>query len=800
MATIQLDQEVLDVERLIDERKHDEAFRQLILLRERYGRRPEYKYLQALFDATFEVRSDTELLREVRPLVADQPDFLEAVSLFALLLDRTGDKDRAAVFAREAVQSTNPTARRRAERVLGDTPANPPSDEEPFHRRSSAKVSAVREPEDTERGSLLSPAGTSLTPSKQPPVVMPSAGMADGRDRVRETQQLVPPDIDGFPPQPTPAPPATGASDADPFRLPTNPPPMHMAEPQPHRETLDALKRPLSVPPGALSETPRRGTANISTLPPPPEPTPGRDPTAITMPRNPIPASPQFDRPPPSSQPETKDARQLAMESIPFSPIDVAMPPPPTIPPDAMNDSRPAAFRAPPMGNAMRMAPTEPSMRTPDRLDLRPGSAPPPHRSSHPPPHEALRRKTPASLPPELAVDRTGVRGTGAERKRSQTRPSRPAIALPPPVEQLRQWFKYARENQILSQAKAEGGGFSTARTLIDLAERVVEGATPLSSEPIPLDRRGLIVVEQRLESLRGQGRGAQPATERGAVTAAAAFLLALLLKECDGRASDTSAEDGACKITVPSGATVRPLLVAAAYSRSRGPGLVESYDRAATAHMRRSPTRPNPQRPAEPKDAAVRRQNLREQRSTDFDLTVLRRDLDASTLGVTDPDTPPAPMPGSDMRVIAGEFWSSELGRELIGSSRRVGALTIADVDALERYASKTFSAVGFAPPGTPWPWAPSEELEDLVFAWGAILGEVLVGLYSGRWEADPGNPDDRQLFRVVMSGGVVAWPVAKAYMRLARGIPHDLSVYIDAVGRVVGRQALGSQRWPQG
>lgn len=85
------------------------------------------------------------------------------------------------------------------------------------------------------------------------------------------------------------------------------------------------------------------------------------------------------------------------------------------------------------------------------------------------------------------------------------------------------------------------------------------------------------------------------------------------------------------------------------------------------------------------------------------------------------------------------------------------------------------------------------------MILSWGAILGEVLVALYSGRWESDPGNPEDRHLFRVVVSGGVVAWPVAKAYMRLARGIPHDLSVYVDAVGRVVGRQALGARSWPK-
>lgn len=772
MATIQLDQEVLDVERLIDDRDHDEAFRQLILLRDRFGRRPEYRYLKALFDATFAVRSDQELLVEVRALVAEQPDFLEAVSLLAVLLDRTGDRDRAMVFAREAVHAVNERAARRARQVLGDSPENPTEDEEPFAKRSSASMHAVQPPPSSNNEFAKEERIRSR------PIVAPTPSQAS---KIHETQAMFSAEV----------PLEDGAGRDDPLRLPSKPPPLHETEGD-AGDTLEGLFPSPSEP--SAEEMPE--TRRPSSIPPPPEPAKGP-----SLNRSKPPTFPPGSLPsePPgvmhvglADQAPARDARDLASETIPFSPADMAMPPPPTIPPDAPDASSAKTLDAVGRVTDPRKAPTlgdirspKPPQEPPDLEEGSPGVQSDQRTSQRETDRPPPVRRAPTPLPPEYAVDR--VRSG----PRSQSKPSRPAIAIPEPAQKVRGWFQFARENQL-----QKGDGFSTASTLLDLCERVVEGATPLSSDPIPLDRRGLILVEERLERIRGSRIPTQQAAERGAVTAAAAFLLGLLLRECDGKASDTSAEDGACKVVVPSGATVRPLLVAAAFARSRGPGLVETFDRAATAHMRRGPTRrtgssravTQPQQPAVPAES-----------SSDFDLTVLRRDLDGSTLGVTDPQTPPAPQPPVDMRQIAVAFWASELGRELIGTSRRVGTFTIADIDAVERYASKTFGAVGFAPPGTPWPWSPNEELEDLIFSWGAVLGEVLVGLYSGRWEADPGNPDDRHLYRVVLSGGVVAWPVAKAYMRLARGIPHDLSVYVDAVGRVVGRQALGPQAWPK-
>ncbi len=765
VATIQLDQEILDVERIIDEKNHDEAFRRLILLRDRFGRRPEYRYLKALFDVTFQSRPDRELLGDVRALVAEQPDFLEAVSLLALLLERTGDRDRARVFAREAVHAHNTRARARALAVLGDVPDKPTADEEPYSSRSGGTA----------------PVNTEEAPSKpnMRPVVVPTpnSGLAS---QTRSTKALFAVAADDMPPPPPPtvdlsggeanltldglapppsappaaaepaSPPADFPRDApsDGLRLPSTPP--MQVEAVERVDTLEGLPRPPVV-------FPDEGRAREPSAPPPTVDfrTPGEG---------------SFDLAPEPS----RDSLPLASEFIPFSPAQ-AMPPPPTIPPGALN------------GEDARRSPTQRGLKTPMPSRVRP--SPPPAAAPARSTTSSSPKRLPTPLPPQYAIDNTGIGRPDAERRRS--RPSRPAISIPEPAEQIRGWFQFARQNQLQA-----GEGFSTARTLLDLCERVVEGATPLSGQPVPLDRRGLILVEERLEAMRGSRTGTQPTTERGAVTAAAAFLLGLMLKECDGRASDTSAEDGACKVVVPSGATVRPLLVAAAFMRSRGPSLVETFDRAATAHMRRGPSRVTTANAAtQPSQQRVATSPV----SGQSELTVLRRDLDASTLGVMDPDAPPVPQPPIDMRRVAGSFWAGDLGREIIGTSRRVGTFTIADVDAIERYASKSFGAVGFAPPGSPWPWSPEEQYEDLILSWGAILGEVLVSLYSGRWESDPGNPEDRHLFRVVVSGGVVAWPVAKAYMRLARGIPHDLSVYVDAVGRVVGRQALGARTWPK-
>lgn len=799
MATIQLDNEVLAVEALIDAEDHDESFRQLILLKDRYGRRPEFRYLQALFDAKFKVRTARELIAPVIALVGEQPDFTEAIALLAQLYRQIDDLEKAEVFAREALRSKNFSARKRARDVLGLPPEDPNAEPDDKRRPSGVAPLAALTPPPSQAATPSAVASESDThggAGKLPPVVMPGSGATPSPEAAsvkRSTREFFP--IDPHAERaPTPAP--NPPSSADGWELPPVPP----AGTQ--RTTLDALKVPPPAP-AADEGAPGEPLNDLANLPPPIQdsqevptvrhgsaaPSP-MDPDSDTTDRFQLPPPPEPDRDisrfEHATYPAMKQTRPetpSAVETIQFAPVGGSVPPPPTIPPEAFEPPTPRS--AP----HQKEAPTARSRRqldVPVEDDFRHPSEPPTRKfRGADPHHDPKSEPRVVELSGEGTIDRTGI-----DRTRRQAS-SRPAMAIPPSIEVQRQWFRYARANQV-QRPQGDGEQFSTAATLIDLAERVVEGTTPLADQPIPLDRRGLIQVEQRLEVFRRASRPSQAATERAAVTAAAAFLLALLLKECDGRAMDTSAEDGACKVTLPGGATVRPLLVAAAYARSRGPGLVETFDRAATAHMRRSPTRPG--RASEPVD----RRPTQPPVARDSDLTVLRRDLDAGTLAILNADVPVCAAPRTSMRAVATDFWASAVGREIASASRRVGSFTLADIDALERYAAKLHGPVGFAPPGTPWPWMPSEDIEESIFAWGAVVGEVLNSLYTGRWEADPGNPDDRLLFRVVLTGGVVAWPVAKVYLRFARGITHDLSAYIDVVGRVVGRQTLSTATWP--
>jgi hypothetical protein len=118
VARIELCAELRAIEALIDDGDKEEASSQLLAVQATLGRRPEYRYLCCLFDTTFQVRPDRELVREAMDLVGEQPDLMEAMALLALLYARTGDDSRADLFARLALEASNPAARARAVRVL----------------------------------------------------------------------------------------------------------------------------------------------------------------------------------------------------------------------------------------------------------------------------------------------------------------------------------------------------------------------------------------------------------------------------------------------------------------------------------------------------------------------------------------------------------------------------------------------------------------------------------------------------------------------------------------------------------
>ncbi len=753
MAKIRLDQEVLAIEALIEAKDHDESFRRLILARERLGRRPEYRYLQALFDATFGVRPEADIIREINNLVGEQPDFAEPVALLAFLFAQIGDQARAEVFAREAIHAANPLAQRRARAVLGDRPTRPPANEPPFAERATGTFRALADGFGPEPASAQGP-----TPFRDEPK---SAGDSRRSDNVQGPQRRI-----------------TSASDE-----------LRVAE------HVASSRSPFGSEPasdlrGKIPPAPRvpRGDLGVALA--------TREQAA---PESKSPGSYALSSPPPADA--GRSSSMPSMETIAFSPSGSPVPGPPSIPPEALialADSAGAGLdlltESPNdiptyPGRSVRRSPVPAPNVIGSPSSFAPRNRPSARPASKMPAPATTTKLTVVQLDPELATDRTGISLTNTTSrggKKPSTRPPKMPMSIPPPAEVTRQWFRYAREQQLVHKlGEGEGG---TSAMLLDLAERAILGQTPFCPEPVPFDRSGLILIEQRLEPFCNTTRAPQSAAERAAATTAAAFLLALLLKECDARAVDAAAEDGACKAMLPSGTAVRPLQVAASFIRGRGVSLVDTFDRAATAHMRRISQPPTPI----PTTGVGSTLPLAAVRGDPNALSVGRRDLDAGTLAVRSPDAPSGPLPRQSLRALADNFWTSSLGREISGPSRRIGAYAPSDIDAIERYICKTVSDFGLAPPGTIWPWIPALSQDENILSWGAALGEVLIALYDGRWEADPGNPDDKHLYRVALVGGVIIWPVAHMHLRIARGISHDLTVYLDCVGRLVGRQAL--------
>jgi hypothetical protein len=169
VARIELSAEVKTIESLIDAKEQGVASTRLQAAHSNLGRRPEYRYLVCLYDSTFRVRSDRELLHEVIELVGEQPDLMEATALLAELYSRTGDEARADLFARLALESPNPSARTRAMEVLkaraNDGSAPPPSSHVQARERAEEvgpPSSATAEPRSGERESQIPPDATPL--------------------------------------------------------------------------------------------------------------------------------------------------------------------------------------------------------------------------------------------------------------------------------------------------------------------------------------------------------------------------------------------------------------------------------------------------------------------------------------------------------------------------------------------------------------------------------------------------------------------------------------------------------------
>jgi hypothetical protein len=168
-------------------------------------------------------------------------------------------------------------------------------------------------------------------------------------------------------------------------------------------------------------------------------------------------------------------------------------------------------------------------------------------------------------------------------------------------------WFDRAKRELVHRRAPMHGVrvATSTVETLLDLARAVAEGRTPISPTPLSIDRDGLARVDVAiLQWRRAQRAAVGGRRDYGETMAAAAFLMAAIMHELDGEAVDTAPEDGGCKVLVPPGVGIRPILVASAFARGQGPSLVDTFDRLSSARARR----PRPGRQSPGRRRAARR------------------------------------------------------------------------------------------------------------------------------------------------------------------------------------------------
>jgi hypothetical protein len=595
VAKIELNAEVRAIESLIDAGEHSAASSRLQAAHTNLGRRPEYRYLVCLYDSTFHVRPDRDLLQEMIELVGDQPDLMEAAALLAHLYARLGDDGRADLFAHLALESANPSARARAESVLKGR----------------------------------------ATDAEEPP-----------SSRVQQVDRPPPPSS------------RRGASTHPASPTSTGPP---------------TTQSPISIPPARASSAP-----------------------------------------PPSVPPSRPSTSALAADAAPSS------------------SSRPLSSRFP--------------------------SAPPP---------QDQRAGTEASdAPPESAHAATAL---GA-------------------------WFERARREVVHKRSATYGvrAGHSIVGMLLDWGKAVAEGNSFVSSEAMPLNRDALARVDDAILSLRRQpGSRSASRSDTSRAMAAAGFFLAVVLHELDATVLEIAPDDGGCKVLLPSGAGVRPLLAAAAFADGTGPSLVHTFDRLAQASELAAGAPPTETSLRRAASIPAARQSLLTPVSSPAlghprdELALTRPEVEAATTRQLDRPMHPADPPPLNMAAVAGALMRSALSQDIAARSGASLSPNPASIEALDSFCTATRGETGAAPERSVW--HTSDEEEEVILTWGAVLGETLIAVYGGIWECDPNAPSDPRLFRVTCEDRVAAWPMAQVYLRLKNGARHSLVGFVAEVGKLL-------------
>ncbi len=315
----------------------------------------------------------------------------------------------------------------------------------------------------------------------------------------------------------------------------------------------------------------------------------------------------------------------------------------------------------------------------------------------------------------------------------------RPEEAAPT---ELDVWFARVRRDLVHRRSPTYGvrSMQSIVEMLLDWGKAVAEGSTFLSPRPLALTRTSLADIDEAILAFRRQpGNRTFAKSDTSHAMAAAGFFLAVVINQLNANVLEIAPDDGGCKVVLPSGAGARPLLVAAAFAQGTGPSLVQTFDRLAAAQELASAPPPS-EHPSRPQSSG-------------------RMPVSSRV-----PSSIPSPPSG-------------------VTQSRDELALTRPEAEAvplraLARPTQPTDAAF----------WQPSDEDEELILVWGALLGETLIAAFGGIWECDPNAPTDPRLFRVICDDRVAAWPVAQVYLRLKNGARHNLLDFIASVGRLLG------------
>lgn len=363
---------------------------------------------------------------------------------------------------------------------------------------------------------------------------------------------------------------------------------------------------------------------------------------------------------------------------------------------------------------------------------------------------------------------------------------------------ELDQWFSRARRELMHRRSPTYGvrSLVSIVEMLLDWGKTVAQGSSFASHEPLPLSRDSLACVDDAILALRRQpGLRSASKSDTSRTMAAAGFFLAVVLHELDANVIEIAPDDGGCKVLLPSGAGTRPLLIAAAFVEGTGPSLVQTFDRLATA--RGLATVPPSSEPSFRRTSTGRMAIPTPKVGTASmlgpvsgahreELALTRPEAENGTVRRFERPPSPADSPPLDLARIASALATSPISQDI---SARTGALLAplpGSIEALESYCLATRGEAGSAPDQPAW--TPSDDDEETILSWGALLGETLIAAYGGIWECDPRAPNDHRLFRVICEDRVAAWPITQAYLRLKNGARHSLIEFVASVGRHLG------------